>query len=122
MVQVVGDREGAWDTTILENINPLILGVKILSPFVNFQDNETDEALKKRYTTALAQFSTAGSALSYAHFANIKGVGKIKVISLNAGEVTIYYTAKDNLDAPKLIKDALKGNTPKQQEVFLSLD
>ncbi|BCZ18845.1 hypothetical protein NHP190012_04870 [Helicobacter sp. NHP19-012] len=31
----------------------------------------------------------------------LKGVDKIKVISPHAGEVTIYYTAKEGLDAPK---------------------
>lgn len=119
VVQVVGDKEGAWETTILENNNPLILSVKALGPFIHFQDLETDEALKTRYKNALASFSTAGSVLSYTHFANVKGVGKIKVMSLNAGEVTIYYTAKENLDAPKLIKDSLRGNTPLTDKVFI---
>ncbi len=117
-IQVVGDKEGEWETTILENANPLILSIEALTPFVNMQDYEDDEALKKRYLSALASFSTAGSVLSYTHFANVKGVGKIKVISLNAGEVTIYYSA-DNLDAPKLIRDNLEKHTPLTDKVFI---
>ncbi|WP_120952221.1 baseplate J/gp47 family protein [Helicobacter sp. L8] len=118
VIQVVGDKEGDWQTTILENANPLILNIEVLSPFVNMQDYEDDDALKKRYLSALASFSTAGSVLSYTHFANVKGVGKIKVESLNAGEVTIYYSA-DNLDAPKLIRDNLEKHTPLTDKVFI---
>ncbi|WP_158655691.1 baseplate J/gp47 family protein [Helicobacter cynogastricus] len=118
IIQVVGDKEGEWQTTILENANPLILKVEMLSRFTNLQDYEEDDALKKRYLMALAGFSTAGSVQSYTHFASVKGVGKIKVVSLNIGEVTIYYTA-DNLDAPKLIANAIKDKTPLTDKVLI---
>ncbi|WP_121756923.1 baseplate J/gp47 family protein [Helicobacter felis] len=118
IIQVVGDKEGDWQTTILENANPLVLKVEMLGKFVNLQEYEEDDALKKRYLTALAGFSTAGSVQSYTHFASVKGVGKIKVVSLNIGEVTIYYTA-DNLDAPKLIHNAIKEKTPLTDKVLI---
>ncbi len=118
IIQVVGDKEGDWQTTILENANPLILKVEMLGKFVNLQEYEEDDTLKKRYLTALAGFSTAGSVQSYTHFASVKGVGKIKVVSLNIGEVTIYYTA-DNLDAPKLIRNAIKECAPLTDKVIV---
>ncbi|WP_158652220.1 baseplate J/gp47 family protein [Helicobacter felis] len=118
IIQVAGDKEGDWQTTILENANPLILKVEMLGKFVNLQEYEEDDTLKKRYLTALAGFSTAGSVQSYTHFASVKGVGKIKVVSLNIGEVTIYYTA-DNLDAPKLIHNAIKEKTPLTDKVLI---
>ncbi|CCB80753.1 baseplate assembly protein J, putative [Helicobacter bizzozeronii CIII-1] len=121
IVQVLGDKEGDWQTDILENANPLVLKIEVVSPFVNLQDLESDEALRERFKLSLASFSTAGSVQSYTHFASIKGVGKIKVISLKPGEVTIYYTNEQNLDAPALIKEAIKDKTPLTDKVIIEL-
>ncbi|WP_158656921.1 baseplate J/gp47 family protein [Helicobacter bizzozeronii] len=121
IVQVLGDKEGDWQTNILENANPLVLKIEVISPFVNLQDLESDEALRERFKLSLASFSTAGSVQSYTHFASIKGVGKIKVISLKPGEVTIYYTNEQNLDAPALIKEAIKDKTPLTDKVIIKL-
>ncbi len=121
VVQVLGDKEGDWQTNILENANPLVLKIEVISPFVNLQDLESDEALRERFKLSLASFSTAGSVQSYTHFASIKGVGKIKVVSLKPGEVTIYYTNEQNLDAPALIREAIKDKTPLTDKVIIQL-
>lgn len=117
-IMLVGDKEGDWDTSILELKNPLILEVKILSEFIIYEKLEDDESLKKRFINALASFSTAGSKESYTHYAKVEGVGKVKALSPQNGVVKIVYYG-DNEGAVELIRENLKDNIPLTDKVII---
>ena len=117
-VIVQGDKEGKWETTILEIKNPLITEITMLSDFVVYEKGESDEDLKNRFKNALASFSTAGSVQSYTHYASVEGVGKVKAFSVEKGVVTIAYYG-DNAGAEALISQNLEGNVPLTDKVII---
>ncbi|WP_394908918.1 baseplate J/gp47 family protein [uncultured Helicobacter sp.] len=115
---VQGDKEGKWETTILEIKNPLITEIAMLSDFVIYEKGESDEDLKTRFKNALASFSTAGSVQSYTHYASVEGVGKVKAFSVEKGVVTIAYYG-DNAGAEELISQNLEGNVPLTDKIII---
>lgn len=117
-VIVQGDKEGQWQTTILEIKNPLIEEVSMLSKFVIYEPSEDDSSLRTRFKNALASFSTAGSEESYTHYAKVSGVGKVKAFSPEKGVVKIVYFG-ENEGASELIKDNLAGNVPLTDKIII---
>lgn len=116
-VIVQGDKEGKWETTILEIKNTLITEITMLSDFVIYEKGESDEDLKNRFKNALASFSTAGSVQSYTHYASVEGVGKVKAFSVEKGVVTIAYYGDAGAEA--LISQNLEGNVPLTDKVII---
>ena len=113
-----GDKEGDWETTILEIKNPLILDINMLSEFIIYEKGEDDERLKKRFINALSSFSTAGSKASYTHYAKVEGVAKVKVFSPQSGIVKIMYYG-DNEGSEELIRQNVKDNIPLTDKVII---
>ena len=118
-VVVQSDKEGKWETTILEIKNPLITEITMSSEFIIYEKSESDEDLKTRFKNALASFSTAGSAQSYTHFASVEGVGKVKAFSKEKGVVTIAYYG-NNAGAEALIAQNLEGNVPLTDKIIIT--